>query len=167
MDSDHIRDIVSRWWLSFILLPVCIYILVTRGDYLLIDHFNLLIHEGGHGLFMFFGRFVHIAGGTIMQIVLPLLIIWYFFRTGYLPGIQIFAVWLGQNFINISVYAADAQARRIPLLGGRGVIHDWHYMLGKTGMLEYDYLVGYVFVMLAVLTFVAALLMPAYLHRIR
>lgn len=37
MDSDHIRDIVSRWWLSFVLLPICIYILVTRGDYLPID----------------------------------------------------------------------------------------------------------------------------------
>ncbi len=151
---------VTPWVPSIALLPVCIYILVTRGKYLLIDHFNLLVHEGGHGIFMFFGQFLYIAGGTLMQIILPMLIVWYFFRNGYRFGVQLFLVWLGQNFINISVYAADAQERALPLLGGTAVIHDWHYMLGKLGLLQYDAIVGYVFVGMAGLTFIAALFMP-------
>jgi len=148
------------WVPSVILLPVCIYILATRGKFLLVDHFNLLIHEGGHGVFMIFGEFIYIAGGTLMQIMLPLLIIWYFFRNGYLFGVQLFTVWLGQNFINISVYAADSQVRQLPLLGGSGVIHDWHYMLGTLGLLQFDHIIGYFFVGLAVVAFIAALLMP-------
>jgi len=151
---------VKPWVPSIILLPVCIYIVATRGKYLLIDHFNLLVHEGGHGIFMFFGEFIYIAGGTLMQIILPSLIVWYFFTNGYRFGVQLFMVWLGQNFVNISVYAADARDRALPLLGGSGVIHDWHYLLSKTGLLQYDQIVGYFFVGCAVIVFSGALLMP-------
>lgn len=154
------REEIKPWIPSVFLLPVCIYIIATRGKYLLIDHFNLLVHEGGHGVFMIFGGFIYIAGGTLMQIILPLIIVWYFFRNGYRFGVQLFLVWLGQNFINISVYATDAQARALPLLGGSSVIHDWHYMLSRMGILQYDAIVGYLFVALATITFIIALLVP-------
>jgi hypothetical protein len=58
---------------------------------------------------------------------------------------QFSLLWLGQNLINISVYAADAQARRLPLLGGNKVYHDWHYLLNEIGLLQYDAEVGYFF----------------------
>jgi hypothetical protein len=154
------REVYKRWIPSVLLLPVCLYVLATRGKYLLIDHFNLLVHEGGHGVFLIFGGFMYYAGGTLMQIILPSLIIWYFFGQGYIFGVQLFTVWLGQNFVNISVYAADARERALPLLGGSGVIHDWNYMLGKLGLLNHDHIVGYFFVGLAVITFIVALIIP-------
>ena len=49
---------------------------------------------------------------------------------------QVSLLWFGQNFINISVYAADAQAKRLPLLGGNKVYHDWDYLLREIGILQ-------------------------------
>ena len=43
---------------------------------------------------------------------------------------------LGQNFVDVSIYAADAQARALPLLGGDRVFHDWHRLLSQFGLLE-------------------------------
>jgi hypothetical protein len=95
-----------------------------------------------------------------MQIILPSLIAFTFFRNNYRTGVQFALLWLGQNFINISVYASDAQARKLPLLGGNKVYHDWHYILGELGILEYDYLVGYFFFSVAILIFLTTVLMP-------
>jgi hypothetical protein len=154
------KDIIKKWLPSVIILPVCIYLVLNRGKYTWIDNADLVIHEAGHVFFLFFGRFIHFAGGTLMQIILPSIIAWYFFRNSYRLGVQIGLLWLGQNFINISVYAADARARVLPLLGGNKVGHDWHYMLGELNMLEYDQTVGYVFMGISILIFIAALLMP-------
>lgn len=153
-------EFIKRWGVSILILPVVIYLLVNRGEYGVIDNFNLVIHEAGHFFFSFLGKFIYTLGGTLMQIMLPLLFIWYFFKNYYRTGVQLSLLFLGQNIINISVYAADAQARKLPLLGGNKVYHDWHYLLSELNLLKYDAAVGYIFVGLAVLIFIIALLMP-------
>lgn len=153
-------DIIKRWLPSIIILPVCVYLVLNRGHYTWIDNADLVIHEAGHIFFMFFGKFIHFAGGTLMQIILPSFIAWYFFRNRYRTGLQVSLLWLGQNFINISVYAADARARALPLLGGNKAGHDWHYMLGTLNLLEYDQTIGYLLWGISMLIFLAALLMP-------
>jgi hypothetical protein len=153
-------DELKKWIPSVILLPICIYLVLNRGNYGLIDNADLVIHEAGHFFFKFFGKFIYTAGGTLMQIIIPSIIIFYFFRNMYRLGTQIGLLWLGQNLINISVYAADAQAQKLPLLGGNSVYHDWHYMLGEMGLLEYSAGVGYFFVGLAILVFILMLIMP-------
>ncbi len=152
-----------RWFPSVILAPICLYLILNRFEYLLIDNFNLIIHEGGHGIFYFFPRFIYIAGGTIMQILIPGLVVLYFYVNGYRTGIQFGLLWLGQNFINVSVYAADAQVRKLPLLGGRGSVHDWHYMLSSLGILQYDYVIGYIFYGVAILIFIYLLVLPLFM----
>ena len=154
------KDSVKKWLPSLIILPVAVYLILNRGHYTWIDNADLVIHEAGHVFFMFFGEFIHFAGGTLMQILLPLLIAWYFFRNMYRTGLQVSLLWLGQNFINISVYAADARSRVLPLLGGNKAGHDWHYMLGRLNLLEYDHTIGYVFWGISILIFITALLMP-------
>ena len=72
-------------------------------------------------------------------------------------------LWLGHNFINSSVYAADARARVLPLLGGDRAGHDWANMLGMLGLLDYDQIVGGFFYVLAWLAFVALLALPRYM----
>ncbi|MDP2364487.1 MAG: hypothetical protein Q8M94_12060, partial [Ignavibacteria bacterium] len=84
----------------------------------------------------------------------------YFFRNEYRTGMQFSLLWLGQNFINISVYAADAQARRLPLLGGNKVYHDWHYLLSEIGLLQFDAEVGYFFFSIAIIIFIITLILP-------
>ena len=148
------------WRGSVVLLPLVLYFSLTRGDYTLLDGADLIIHEAGHFFFRFFGPFLHAAGGTLMQIILPSLIVWHFTVHGYRFGTQVGLLWLGQSFINISVYAADARARVLPLLGGPHVQHDWHYLLGQLGLLAHDQAVGYGFFGLALLTFCLLLVLP-------
>ena len=73
-------------------------------------------------------------------------------------------LWLGQNLINISVYAADARAQKLPLLGGNKVYHDWHYILNTLGILNYDAEVGYFIFGVAIMVLIVAVLMPLITH---
>ena len=108
----------------------------------------------------FFGKFIYTLGGTLMQILLPSLITWYFFRNNYRTGAQVGLLWLGQNLINISVYAADARTQALPLLGGNKVYHDWNYLLSVTDLLQYDTEVGYMFFVIAIIIFLITALLP-------
>lgn len=151
----------KKWISSLFLISFAIYFIMNWGTYTLIDNANLIIHEAGHFFFSFFGEFIHAAGGTLMQILFPLFIAFYFFRVGYRTGVQIFTFWLGQNLINISVYAADAQVRLLPILGNGK--HDWHYMLREIGFLEHAELIGYLFFLSGLIIFTLAIVLPLFL----
>lgn len=153
-------DVVLKWIPSILIFPIALYWVLNRGQYGLIDNADLVIHEAGHLFFKFFGAYIYTLGGTLMQIILPSINFYYFFRNEYRTGMQFSLLWLGQNFINISVYAADAQAKRLPLLGGKHVYHDWEYLLREIGMLHYDAEVGYFFFGIAILLFIITLIMP-------
>lgn len=151
---------IFPWLGSIILFPVMLYFYFNIGNFLFIDFLNLLIHEGGHGVFRVFGDFIYTLGGTLMQIIIPSMFIVFYFIKKIKVGAQIFLVWLGQNLFNISVYAADARAHKLPLLGGNKVYHDWTHILNVLGIIQYDKLVGDVFVFLGVASFVIALFVP-------
>lgn len=157
-------DVFKRWIPSILIFPVALYWIFNRGEYGLIDNADLVIHEAGHVFFSFFGKFIYTLGGTLMQIIIPSIIAGYFLRNRYRTGVQFSLLWLGQNFINISVYAADARAQVIPLLGGKKVYHNWRYLLNEMGILEYDQTVGYIFFGTAILIFITSLLMPLLTH---
>lgn len=159
-----LKEQIKNWALSLFLIPWAAYFLINYGKYTLLDHINLIIHEAGHFFFMFFGSLIHAAGGTLMQIIFPLFLAFYFLRHGYRPGVQLFIFWLGQNLINISVYAADANKLKLPILGNGK--HDWLYMLGRFKLLESADMVGGIFFGLAVLVFIWAILTPLWFDRI-
>lgn len=158
--EDSALEKIFPWLGSILLLPLMIYFFLNIGNYLLIDYLNLLIHEGGHGIFKIFGKFIHALGGTLMQIIIPSMFIVFYFIKKQKLGAQIFLVWLGQNLFNISVYAADARAHKLPLLGGNKVYHDWTYLLNTVGLIEYDKLIGNVFVFLGLAAFIVAIVVP-------
>jgi hypothetical protein len=150
---------IKSWLPTVIMLPIMIWLILNRGRYTWIDNADLVIHEAGHVFFILFGKFIYTLGGTLMQILLPSLIIWYFWRNSYRTGAQAGLLWLGQNLINISVYAADARAQALPLLGGSKVYHDWAYILGVTNLLQYDTKIGgMIFGMAIIIFFITALL---------
>lgn len=109
----------------------------TPADWHFIDNANLIFHEAGHTLFMFFGTFIHVLMGSGFQILLPLSISLYFFYTRQRLSGAICLMWTGQNIINVSVYAGDAIAMNLPLLGGDSVGHDWNYLLTTTHLLSH------------------------------
>jgi hypothetical protein len=101
----------------------------------LIDGVNLLIHEAGHIVFRPFGEFMMIAGGSLFQVIMPLLFVGYFAyqRKFYSAALVLF--WVGESILNVSVYAADSLALQLPLLGGPDSMHDWNYLLSSLNLL--------------------------------
>ncbi len=99
---------------------------------------NLPFHEFGHVLFMPFGRFMTILGGSLFQILLPLIFLWAFSfqqRDNFAASIMLW--WCGQNFIDVAPYIKDAPYRTIPLIRGMGEeAHDWGNLLTMTGQLD-------------------------------
>lgn len=128
---------------------------IYRGYFL--DGVNVLMHEAGHFIFMFFGRFIHVAGGTFMQLLVPLLFAFYFlFKEKYVSSSLVF-LWLGQSLVDVSVYASDGLKMQLPLLGGSGGIHDWNYLLGRLGILHNADKVGLFFQLLGIVVMLLAL----------
>ena len=158
------QEEIKRWLPSLILLPIVLWLIFNGGKFIIIiDHFNLLIHEGGHGIFKVFGDFVYTLGGTLMQIILPSLFVFYFVRNEKRIGTQISLIWLGQNLLNISVYAGDALERKLPLLGGKKVYHDWTHLLNQTGLILHAKEVGYFFFGLGLIAFIFCLILPLFM----
>ncbi len=102
-----------------------------------IDGVNLIFHEAGHAIFIFFGQFIHILMGSGFQVLLPLLISGHFFYTKQRVSGAIALMWAGQSLINVSVYAGDAIVMQLPLLGGDNSFHDWNYLLSTLGILRW------------------------------
>jgi hypothetical protein len=101
----------------------------------LIDGVNLVIHEAGHVVFSPFGEFLTIAGGSLLQVIVPAVFAGYFYfnRKPYSCALVLF--WAGESLLNVSVYAADSVVTQLPLLGGDNSIHDWNFMLDRLGLL--------------------------------
>lgn len=106
---------------------------------------NLPFHEAGHIIFRPFGSFFTSLGGTLGQMLIPIMCLWTFlFKYRNTFGAAICLWWFGQNFLDIAPYINDARAGVLPLLGGNTGhtapygFHDWEYLLTETGLLPYD-----------------------------
>src|SRR5271154_3570461 len=111
------------------------------GVLLMIDLVFIPIHEGGHLLFRFFGEFLAVAGGTILQLGVPLMLAAFFIFQRQIPGTAFCLFFFFEQFLPIATYMADARAQELPLLtvgDGDYVIHDWAYLFGRLGVLEHD-----------------------------
>lgn len=113
-----------------------------RGPLLAIDLVFIPIHEGGHLLFRFFGwEFLYVAGGTLLQLGVPLMLAAYFVLQRQVQGTAFCAFFFFEQLLPISVYMADARAQQLPLLtvgDSDFVIHDWSYLFGALGVLNHD-----------------------------
>ncbi len=117
---------------------------------------DLVIHEGGHVVFSPFGEFVYIAGGSIMQSIVPLMFAGYFLlQRAYLSS-ALMMVWAGQNLAEVAYYARDAILIRMPLLGGDSVLHDWNYLLTALGILPHAAIVADVIVFCSLCAYAAS-----------
>jgi len=130
----------ARRTLTAILAVYGAFLAFTPGHYGWLDSLDLAIHEFGHPLFAIFGEFVGYLGGTLMQLLMPGLFVWYFWRRGDRHASTVALWWVAQNLWNISVYIKDARAEELPLLGGGE--HDWSYLLGALGLLDQDQVIG-------------------------
>ena len=113
-----------------------------QAPWIFLDYLNLVFHEAGHWLWSPLGQFWGIAGGSLTQILLPMLVMVAFIWQRDLLGAGFGLFWIGNNLINVSYYIADAQVGVLPLLGGDASIHDWNWLLVELGWLDVAELIG-------------------------
>lgn len=144
-----------RLALAILLAAYGVYYLRHPDHYGLLDHVDLAIHETGHLVFAPFGAFLTALGGTLLQLAVPAAFVWYFVRRRdrYAAGVALW--WVAQNLWNVSIYAKDAQAQELPLVGGGE--HDWAYLLEEVGWLEHDQVVGQVIRLAGAVAFLMAI----------
>ena len=133
-------------WGALVALAVVLFALREsfRGAFFLLDGVSLAVHEAGHVVFGLLGsRFVMMAGGTVLQLVMPLAFAVDFRRRGQPRSSDACLAWVGQNLLNVGRYAPDARAQQLPLVGGGE--HDWTYLLEVFGLLRHDVEVGAAF----------------------
>jgi hypothetical protein len=109
---------------------------------------NLPFHEAGHIIFRVFGRFMMTLGGSLMQLLVPLIcLLTFLLKTKDAFGASVSLWWLGENLIDLAPYINDARDLNLILLGGvtgKDVedFHDWEYILRKLALLQYDHLLA-------------------------
>ena len=106
---------------------------------------NTPFHEFGHILFSPFGHLITSLGGSLGQLMMPLICCAVLLvKTRDAFGASVALWWHGQNFVDIAPYIADARAGELMLLGGNTGqsspygFHDWQYILTETGLLAHD-----------------------------
>src|SRR6476660_5786958 len=117
------------------------YAFSAHGGFLFIDSANLVVHEGGHNLFGWFGPRLGLWGGTLLQWLVPLLLAAYFFGQRQITGFVFCLFFFFENWLYTATYMADARAQILPLVTTGDpdfVEHDFHAIFSQFGVLNYD-----------------------------
>ncbi len=123
------------------------YALAEHGGFLFIDSANLVVHEGGHNLFGWFGPTLGLWGGTLLQWLVPFLLAAYFFTQRQTSGFVFCLFFFFENWLYTATYMADARAQELPLVTTGDpdfVEHDFHAIFSSLGVLDYDTKIGLV-----------------------
>jgi hypothetical protein len=108
-----------------------------------VDGFDLVVHEAGHPVASLLGsRFLMFLGGTLAQLAFPVAAAVAFAARRQPASFAAALVWIGVNLVNVGRYAADGQARILPLLAASAEAHDWWNMLGSLGLRDHAPAIG-------------------------
>lgn len=150
MEIEFLDQLKEKWepvsrpaligWLVF--YGLFLLYAARASDGLLIDNVNLVVHESGHLLFGWLGnQTIMVAGGTLMQLLVPFLLACFFVFQRQPTGTAFCAFFFFENFLNIAPYMADARAQELQLVtvgDAENAIHDWFYLFSQVGLLRHD-----------------------------
>ncbi len=105
---------------------------------------NLPFHEAGHVIFAPLGRFMMFLGGTLGQILMPMVCLGTFLIKTHDPfGAAVALWWTAESLMDIAPYINDARALDLMLIGGvtgkETDGHDWNNILTMLNLLEWDH----------------------------
>ncbi len=110
---------------------------------------NLPFHETGHIIFRPLGRVMHSLGGSLGQVIMPLICtLVLLIKTRDTFGASIGFWWTGESILDMAPYINDASRMNLQLLGGNtGVsapygFHDWNFILTELDLLKHDHLIA-------------------------
>jgi hypothetical protein len=107
---------------------------------------NLVFHEAGHVLFAIFGnQTLTILGGSLNQLLIPLIVLITFFYKRDTAGAVFALFWFFGNFLDVGIYMADARFLKLPLIGGLGMeTHDWRNLFNRFDLWSVDQLLSHI-----------------------
>ncbi len=136
--------IIFVWGLKFILTPMG----SNYAGRSFLHLVNLPFHEAGHIIFSIFGRFISVLGGSIMQLIIPLIcLVVFLIKTQDTFAASVTLWWFGESLMDLAPYINDARKLELMLLGGvtgkdAADYHDWEFILRKLGLLQYDHILA-------------------------
>jgi len=150
LDWERVPQAAFFGWLAFYV--VLLGNAVFGGK--LFQWFDLVfvpIHEGGHLLFSYFGKWIMVAGGTFLQLFVPFALTVYFMFRRQVPGTAFCAFFFFEQFLPVGTYMADAlcQCLEYVTVGDPSMAeHDFFYLFSHAGVVEHAVQIGNTFRML-------------------
>ncbi len=104
---------------------------------------NLVFHEAGHMIFMPFGQFMHVLGGSLGQLLMPAIVVLALVLKNHDNfGGSVGLWWLGQSLKDLVPYINDARDLQLQLLTGHSQdvpeTHDWANILLDLGLIFHE-----------------------------
>jgi hypothetical protein len=127
------REAMIGWAVFYALF---LYAATGFGGVRLLHPANLMFHEAGHAVFGWAGYYTVILGGTLGQLLVPLICTLIFIKRGETTAVALCGVWTFENFLDIAAYMGDARRSALPLVGGDE--SDWTILFTHWGVLGYD-----------------------------
>jgi hypothetical protein len=147
---------LSIWTVSLLRTPLP----ALGGSF--IHLINLVFHEAGHIVFAPFGTFMMTLGGSLLQVIVPIVCAWAFLFQQEDPfGASVCVWWAGESLLDLSPYIDDARSLQLMLLGGPAAEvegHDWEAILMALGWLHLDHTIARAAWVFGALTMVGALI---------
>jgi len=106
---------------------------------------NMIVHESGHGICYLLPcpQFLTALNGTLFQLALPLIFIYYYYKRHNDLAVSLGFIWLAQNLVYVAWYMSYAQTPNLyPFFLGGSATHDFWYLFSQLGLLEYDWLIS-------------------------
>ena len=149
---------LARWTTLFLFWPI-------RQDVIgggLLHMIDLVFHEAGHIIFSPFGQFMMTLGGSLLQVLIPIICWVSFTTTNPTPfGAAVMCWWTGENLLDVAIYINDARALQLQLLGGGTGAevegHDWERILWITGGMAHDHQIAWTIHAIGALLMIGAL----------
>lgn len=139
-DWKPVSRLAAIAWLAVYLLFL-LYAVLDRTGFLFVDYVNLMIHEGGHIFFSWFGDTIRILGGTLGELIVPLLCAAAFWWRREPSAVAFCSCWFFENFLYIGTYMSDARTSALPLVGGDE--SDWTILFTQWNVLVRDQQIGH------------------------
>lgn len=156
--------LLAYWTWTFLVWPM-------RQDVIGASFLHVIsipFHEAGHLLFSPFGDFFTALGGSLTQVLVPVVSWIAFATTSPNPfGRAVMCWWAGENLLDVAVYINDARSLDLVLLGGYTGAevegHDWERILGLTGLSMHDHRIAWTVHAIGAMMMVAGLVWGAVL----
>jgi len=141
------RSVIARAVLMTLLAFLAVCLTINHSCWTPFAALDMVVHEVGHPLFAYFGEWMHYAGGTILQLAVPLLATIVLLKQGEYFGLPLGGTWIAVNMFEIARYIADTRTQELPLVtlgfaGGEPAevkFTDWEYLLDRIPGLSIEY----------------------------